>query len=109
MTYRESHLKYAETMNALRAAGVPEKGSERDEAMRALSCVPVIARDNHDYSYPVFVEDGALYLVGAPSGWNLFTLGDFRSHQIALDYGQGWFCTNIQAVLAELREGGFLC
>lgn len=86
------------------------KGPARDEALLPLSCVPILAVDNHGYSYPVLVDEGVLYLVGSPSGWNLTILldhsGGFPDSRIALDYGQGWYCININEVLAAVVAAG---
>ena len=89
------------------------KGSARDAGLLPLSCMSILAFDNHGYSYPVIIEDGVLWFVGAPSGWRLSSFFDGIGggaagfpDQIALDFGQSWFCVNFDEVLREIVASG---
>ncbi len=71
------------------------------------------AKDNHGHSYDVTVQDRdgdrVLMVDGAPSGWSMDSIMEYTSSVIFFDSGQDWKCTNIQELLAELRDhGGFM-
>ena len=113
MTFSECHDKYlAAIMGGSKRFSFPA-GSDRDAALLPLSCVPVLAYDNHGLSYPVLIENGVLYLVGAPSGWSLLTLFDRRERSsnayhggMWLDMGGSWWCVNFDQVLDEIQSKG---
>lgn len=113
MTFREMHDKYMESLDSIQRSGFPKKGSARDSAMMLISQFPILAYDNHGYSYPVLVcpseyRDGApvLHFVGAPSGWFLSDLRDSKAPTIWLDMGQNWFCNNFDEIMLELKSKG---
>lgn len=116
MNFNECHAAYLDAVCPDHATGshLTLKGVARDAALLPLSCVPTLARDNHGYSYPVFVRNGVLYFVGAPSGWSVdsilasFRLGHFTKGGIALDFGQGWYCVNMDMVMEELVAKGVI-
>jgi hypothetical protein len=73
------------------------------------------AKDNRGYDYPVYITrsytyhiNGKLALVfkGAPSGWHLSDLKGITEDKLAIDFGQDWYCINIQEIIAEIR--GFI-
>jgi hypothetical protein len=54
--------------------------------------------DNYSNGLP------GLKFEGAPSGWWLKTLKDHTSDRLYIDFGQGWYCVNIQEILQEIRD-----
>ncbi len=73
------------------------------------------ARDNYGYSYPVsiVVEDRDGFLVGerilkihdTPGSWYLRTLlASSVGARLAIDYGQDWYCENIQSLIEEANH-----
>lgn len=118
-TFREAYDAYLAALNAIDGrSSNPLPGGIRDAALQPLSSVPVLAYDNHGYSYPVVIlpseygdHSPELCMVGAPSGWLLSTLREGiaagrYSDRIALDYGQGWFCINFDEVMAAVDADG---
>lgn len=112
MNFNECYAAYTDAIRNINGAG-----PERDSALRTLSCIDVLAYDNHGYSYPVFIDADfsadpnnarlVLYAVGAPSGWNMeqliinYRLG--RSH-LAFDFGQGWLWENFRDVMQMVLD-----
>lgn len=112
-SFREAYDAYFAAVTALNP-GSPssEPGPERDAALLPLSCVPVLAYDNHGLSYPIYIGPGdydgsrnVLYAVGAPSGWYESDLVD-RCHRgfetLAFDIGQGWLWVNFSDVMLHV-------
>lgn len=69
-----------------------------------------IARDNYGYEHAVtltpkefYGDNAVLKIQNTPGSWFMSTLWEYQPSQIAIDYGQGWMCTNIQDVLKEAR------
>ena len=72
------------------------------------------ATDNHGYEYDVEIQQRpsasarfdmapVLKIKSTPGGWYMETLENCTDEQIAIDFGQSWYCTNIQALLEEAR------
>ena len=71
--------------------------------------VPVLAKDNRGFTYDVYLKADSqgpvLDIVRTPGKWYLKTLMEFSERQeIALDSGQGWYCTNFREVLLKALE-----
>jgi hypothetical protein len=87
------------------------------------------ARDNHGYEYPVqlflsmepagafgsasgaqhlaaeFSNRWVLRIKGTPGSWYMSTLLERGvQSQIALDFGQGWMCTNFAEIMREAMD-----
>jgi len=67
------------------------------------------AKDNYGHSYETTLvrkEDKHIIMFdSAPGGWCAEDLAkEYFQDKLALDFGQGWYCTNIQDVLTEIRS-----
>ena len=107
MTFQDHHSRYFAAVTAL---GRNASAADRDAVLLPLSCIPVLARDNHGYSYPVVVVNegsfgATLYCVGAPSGWPLSKLQQRdASVPLAFDFGQKWHWTNFRECMDAIRQ-----
>jgi hypothetical protein len=67
------------------------------------------AQDNFGNSYPVTVFTGfggklVARVENTGGSWTVSTLMTHTAARIAIDFGQGWYCTNIQDLIAEVRS-----
>ena len=59
-------------------------------------------------TYPVRIEyrgeKPVLRIVGTPGSWYLDTFMSVKSSALAIDAGQGWACTNVSEIQAEITQ-----